>query len=154
MSKASSIAFLVFAILTSLFIIVGGLFLLLTLTSTPIRELNDADAPYTSYFFVLFSLVNAAFLVGLGVVAVRLFKNIPSGWSLLTWILKAELVYFLFISSLWLLPKPWGMSAAGATGIGNMGISPQFFIAYPITGVLAIWILRKCNVLTVEPTEA
>jgi hypothetical protein len=46
------------------------------------------------------------------------------------------------------------MSAAGATGIGNMGISPQFFIAYPITGVLAIWMLRKCRVLTVEPTEA
>jgi hypothetical protein len=149
MSKASSIAYLIFAILTSLLTVVGGLFLLASLTSRPTQDLNDAEGPYTSYFFVLYSLANATLLVGLGIAAIRLFKRLPSGWSLLTWILKVELV-----SALWLLPEPWGMSAAGATGIGNMGISPQFFIAYPITGVLAIWMLRKCHVLTVEPTPA
>ena len=155
MSRASNISFSIFGVLTSLGVFVGCWFLLTTLISvSPIRKLDDAEAPYTSYFFIAYSLANTAFLVGLGVAAYRLFKRIPSGWPLLSWILKAELVYFFLTSLFWFLPEPWGMSAAGATGIGNMGISPQIVISYPITGVLAIWLLRKLNVVVVDPVAA
>lgn len=152
MKRAQKITFLVFGILTAFFVVVGGFFLLNILVSvSPITKLNDVEAPYTSYFFALYSLTNLLFLIALGIAAYRLFKKAPSGLTLLAWTLKAELVYVVSTSFLWFLPSPWGMSAGGATGIGNMGISPQFFIAYPITGIVVLWMLRMSNILTFDP---
>lgn len=114
------------------------------LTGT-LSELNDAEAPYVSHFFISFCLINLGFLVALGIATLKLFRRVPAGLSLLATILLLELAYYFLISCLWLLPAPWGMSAAGATGIGNMGLAPQLYIAYPVTGLLFIWVLRAFN---------
>lgn len=152
MNRATRIIFLVFGVVTTFFVSVGGLFLLTTLFSVfPTSKLNDAEGPYTSYFFILYSLTNLAFLVALGIAALRLFKNKQSGLTLLVWTLKLELGYWICMTLFWSLPSPWAMSAARATGIGNMGIAPQIYIAYPISAIVILWILRTCKMLTVEP---
>jgi hypothetical protein len=143
MTKSAKIVYLVFGVITAIIVVCGLSFMVITVfAGKPISEVNDTESPYTSYFFFSYSAINFIFLVFLGISSFRLFKFNPKGISLLKLTLKLELLYWLIISLLWLLPKPFGMSAAGATGIGNMGISPQIFIAYPITGLVALWILK------------
>ncbi|MCK4886395.1 MAG: hypothetical protein KAS96_03345 [Planctomycetes bacterium] len=124
----------------------GAVFMVGTVLSLPILELNDAEGPYTSYFFFLYTGINFIFLFFLAMSSVRLFKFNSKGISLLKLVLKVELVYFIVTSLLWLVP-PIGMSAGGATGIGNMGISPQFLIIYPVTGPVALWVLKLFKVI-------
>jgi len=155
MSRATRITFGVFGVITAIVVAIGTFFLLSSFVSlSPISKINDAEAPYTSYFYLLYSLANAIFLSMLGIAAVRLFKNRTSGLNLLALTLKAELAYWIITSLFWFLPSPWGMSAAGATGIGNMGVAPQIFIAYPISGLLILWLLKVCNMLTLKQTAA
>ena len=151
MNKAAKIVYLVFGSLTVILVLCGLCFLVITVfAGKPISELNDAEAPYTSYFFFLYSVINFIFLFLLAISSFKLFNFNPKGICLLKLTLKLELIYWFTISFLWFLPKPFGMSAAGATGIGNMGISLQVFIAYPITGLLALWILRLRKIITTE----
>ncbi len=105
-------------------------------------------------FFGLYSLLNVGFLVLLGLAAVRLCRADTGGIGLLARTLKLELGYFMLAGMLWLLPAPLGNGAATAFGVGNMGISVQILIAYPITGLLAIWLLRRLGVLEGEPVAA
>ena len=119
-------------------------------TGPPISTFNDPKGPYTSHFFVGFSVINVAFLILLGVAAIRLLRVDLRGIELLAITLKLELIYWFLGVAMWLLPAPFGMSAAGATGIGNMGIAPQLFIAYPITGLIAIWALKKFGALPID----
>jgi len=153
MKTSVRVSFYAFGVITAL-VVVGGLyFLITTLSGTPsFTGLNNEDLPYTLYFFAAYSVINLIFLGMLGTSAFRLFKLNPSGITLLARTLKLELVYWICISFMWFLPFRLGRSAAGATGIGNMGIAPQVFIAYPITGLFILWLLRICKVLSLEPT--
>ena len=151
MKTSVKIAFLTFASITALATVFGAYFLATAVIACAhLTKLNEM-APYTSHFFVLYSAINLCFLIMLGKSAFRLFRFNVAGVSLLSLTLKLELLYWIIISFAWLLPSPLRMSAAGATGIGNMGISPQLFIAYPLTGLLALWILKKLKMLNVEP---
>ena len=155
MRAPTKIALFTFAFVTALATVLGAYFLATAIgICGNLTVLNRGGTPYTSYFFVLFSAINVFFLIMLGKSALQLFRFELSGVLLLSLALKLEILYWLIISFSWLLPEPFGMSAAGATGIGNMGISPQLFIGYPLTGLLALWILKKLKVLGVEPTAS
>lgn len=155
MTKASKIVYLVFGFITAIIVFCGLFFMVTTVIAVkPISELNDSGSPYTSYFFFSYSAINFIFLIFLAISSVKLFKFNPKGMSLLKLTLKFELIYWFIISFLWFLPESFGMSAGGATGIGNMGISPQIFIAYPIIGLVALWILKLLKIITTEIATA
>jgi hypothetical protein len=146
-------AFCAFGAVTAFVVVAGAVFLAMTMVAAfhHFSDLNDAAGPYTAQFFGIFSFANLVFLGLLSLAAVRLFRMEYRGVALLALTLKCELVYFFLGALFWLIPAPIGMSAGRATGIGNMGISPQIIIAYPITGLIAIWILRRLGILKVEP---
>lgn len=152
MSTSAKSAFYVLGGITTLVAVCGAICLAMIFIPGPsLSRLNTATGPYTAHFFMFFSLINVAFLTALGVAAIRLFKLDLRGVRLLVIALKAELIYWLLLIALWLMPNQVASSAAGATGVGNMGISPQLFIAYPLTGLIAIWALRRFGVLEVQP---
>lgn len=101
-------------------------------------------------FFVVYSLVNVGFLILLGGAAIRLLRGDLGGVGLLARTLKLELGYFLLAGLLCLLPATLVQGAGTAFGVGNMGISPQLIIVYPISGLLAIWLLRRQGILNSE----
>ncbi len=150
-------AFYSLAAITGLLTAAGIIFLSITLFSLFSRSrlsgLNDIEGPYTAQFFWAYVFINLVFLVFLAKATFRLFVKDMGGISLLSLILKLELIYWLVISSFWGLPHQLGQSAACATGIGNMGLSPQVFVAYPITGLIAIWILKWRGTLKIEQGE-
>lgn len=151
MRTSTKNAYLALASVTALVTVAGMYFLTISILAcihVPAR--NDADSPYTLHFFFLYSLINACFLAMLAGSSWHLFHFRHTGVSLLSLTLKLELLYWLVMSFAWFLPVPFGMSAAAATGIGNMGIAPQLFIAYPVTALLALWILKRLKILSVE----
>lgn len=149
MSPSTKTAHYAFGGITALSVVSGAVFLAMALfAGVSPSKLNDADAPYTAYFFFGFCVANLVFLVLLGLAAIRLLRLDFRGIHLLALTLKLELAYWLLLTGLWLLPPlPISMSAGAATGIGNMGISPQLCIAYPVTGLIAIWGLRRLGIL-------
>lgn len=98
-----------------------------------------------TYFYAAFYLMSATCVIcyllllvlGVGLLLVRL------RWSrLLTGVLIFEVVYFLTISFLWVLPGV-GISIAAATGVTNGGLMPQFIILFPIWAPLVLWWARR-----------
>ena len=156
MNTSGKRAFWAFGAVTAVVVVAGAIFLAMTMVASlrQFSHLNDAAGPYTALFFGVFSFANLVFLGLLSVAALRLFRMDYRGIALLALTLKCELAYFFLTSLLWLIPEPIGMSAGRATGIGNMGISPQIFFAYPITGLIAIWALRRFGILKGEPDAA
>jgi len=156
MNRSGKRTFCAFGAVTALVVVTGAVFLAMTLVPAlrQFAHLNDAAGPYTAQFFGIYSFANLVFLGVLSLAALRLFRMDHRGIALLAVTLKYELVYFFLTSLFWLIPAPIGMSAARATGIGNMGISPQIYIAYPITGLIAIWSLRRFGILKGEPGAA
>ena len=155
MTQATRVTLNAFRTITAILVAIGVYFLVGSLLSvSPISQLNDAESPYTSYFYVAYSLANLVFLSLLGVAGYRLFNHMSTGIDLLSLTLKSELAYWVITSLFWFLPAPFGMSAAGATGIGNMGIAPQILIAYPISGLVVLWLLKISNVLILEPAHS
>lgn len=106
---------------------------------------GDYQERYVWHFFAAYSGANALLLVGLALSAYLLFRFNPLGVSILAGVLVVELFYWSVLHILVLLPG-FGMSAAGAQGIGNMGIAPQHYIAYPWSGLLALAALSTIGV--------
>jgi hypothetical protein len=153
MRPSTKRALYAFGGLTGFFVLAGTFFLAETVLASGklASHATEIGGPYTMLFFGLYSLLNVGFLALLGVAAIRLCRADPGGVGLLARTLKLELWYFLLAGILWLLPATMGRGAAAAFGVGNMGISAQMFIAYPVTGLLAIWLLRRVGVLNGEP---
>jgi hypothetical protein len=110
-----------------------------------LNAFRTIEEPYFWHFFVGFSLTNILFLTAVGLSAYMLFILRQAGLYILAAILVGELIYWLALGSLWRHPT-LGTSAASATGVGNMGISPQVVIAYPVTGLLTMAILAAVGV--------
>ena len=66
-------------------------------------------------------------------------------WSwLLTGLLLFEVLYFVSIGALWLLPTAIGKSIAAATGVANGGLMGQFYILFPLWAPLVLaWARRQ-----------
>ncbi|MCC6694967.1 MAG: hypothetical protein IT365_04965 [Candidatus Hydrogenedentes bacterium] len=151
MKTSSRIVYYSFGSVTALFVCSGGLFLATALFSGhSIWQLNDADAPYVAQFFIAFSSLDAIFLTLLAAAVYLLFRKRASGFVLLSATLLAEVVYFVLVAMLWLVPNTVGMSAASASGIGNMGIAPQMLVHYPIPAIIAMLVLKALGILELE----
>jgi hypothetical protein len=145
-------AYYAFGGITGFFVLAGGAFLLMTLLASMRlgSRMSDIGGPYATIFFSVYSGLNVIFLTMLAFSALRLCRVDRRGVGLLALTLKLELLYFIASSGLWFLPASFGKGAAAAFGVGNMGISPQIYIAYPVTGLLALWLLRRRGVLNGE----
>lgn len=141
--KSYQIVYYVFAIINS--ILVGsGLFYFIR-TFLRIKKptlLNTTKNPYVSHCFYAFAIINMTFLFLLGLSAYELFGINILGFHLLKITLIYEIIYIFLLGVIWSRPYKISSSIGSATGIGNMGIAPQIFILYPITGLMAIWLLK------------
>ena len=64
-----------------------------------------------------------------------------------------EVLYFLALGFLWsLLPVSSGVGAA--TGVGNMGLSPQLISGYPLVALIFLNLARRKRRQTTNTTMA
>lgn len=151
MSNLSRNACYILGTITAVVVCLGAFSIALTLASLiSDAAINQPDAPYTAHFFAGFTLINCIFLFLLAVSAIQILQLKLRGFSLIGVVLKLEILYFIAAGGLMFLPPPFGHSAGGAFGIGNMGLAPQAFIAFPITGLFALWLLRRFGIIKVE----
>ena len=98
-----------------------------------------------TFFYLAFYVMSATcvicyfLLLVLGIELLRMRLR----WSwLLIGVLLFEIVYFLSLGILWLLPSV-GMSIAAATGVANGGLMAQFIILFPLWAPLVLWWARR-----------
>lgn len=92
------------------------------------------DKPYFWLFFVGYSAMSVLIIMALALSSYWLFKGRRRGLYLFIITLWVEWAYWHmlgFFASL----RTLGMSAAAATGVGNVGLSPQLAVRYPISGL-------------------
>lgn len=78
------------------------------------------------------ALLNVCFLGLLVFGGIRLLQLRDVGVTICNFVFLAEIFYFLIVGLLWgHASREFAMSVAGATGVGNMGISPQLMSGYP-----------------------
>lgn len=106
----------------------------------------EPDKPYLHQVFYIYSSVDFLCLVFGLVAAFLLWKlerrglllcNLLFGFELLSWIVGATITLVLVSSSSREF-KQIGLSLAGASGIGDIGLAPQFVIAYPVLALIAL----------------
>jgi hypothetical protein len=149
-----AVTYRVFAIGNVLVVLAGLLFLLPPVWGV----LNGAveNAPTNSHFatwFWVMASINLCFLALLVVGSVRLFQLRPSGVTICNAVFVGELIYFLGIAFLWsALPRPVSMGLAAATGVGDMGLSPQLISGYPFVALICLNLARRKRTRTNETT--
>jgi hypothetical protein len=138
-----AVIYRIFATVNFLFVLVGLLYLVPTAWSVGAGAV--VDVPANSHFAIWFwamtacNLIFQSFLV---VGAIQLFKLRPSGVTICNFLFVGEVVYFLGIGLLWsALPNTSGVAAA--TGVGNMGVSPQILCGYPLIGLICLNLARR-----------
>ncbi|MGA2053474.1 MAG: hypothetical protein ABSH19_09195 [Opitutales bacterium] len=97
-----------------------------------------------AYFYPAFFIMSAiciACYVMLLVCGVDLLRLRLRRAGLLTGVMIFEVVYFISIGMLWLMPG-FGMSVAAATGIANGGLMVQFVIFFPLWAPMVVWWAR------------
>jgi hypothetical protein len=140
-----AVVYRAFAIGNFLVVVVGLLFLLPTAWGIHIGAVENV--PENSHFAVSFwamFVINLCFLGLLVVGGVHLFQLRPSGITICNAVFVAEIAYFLVTSFLWLaLPKPFSMGVAAASGVGDMGLSPQLISGYPLLALIFLNLARR-----------
>jgi len=101
-------------------------------------DLTDT-APLFRQMFFLFSAINIAFNLALGLIAVALLLGFPISWWQFVAVFVPQVIYFVSLGVLWRHPR-LGMSIGAATGCGNVGITFPFFCLLPIWGPIALWL--------------
>jgi hypothetical protein len=89
--------------------------------------------------------INLCFVAALVVSAIYLLKLKMIGVVICNVLFVSELVYFLvFVTLLWssLFSSGISMSAAAATGVGNIALAPQLICAYPVVGLVCLNVAR------------
>ena len=146
----------IFAVGNVLFVVAGLLFLIPTAFTVATGTVEDESAyPHFQYWFWTMFFINICFLSLLVVAAVHLFRLRSSGVAICNIVFAGEISYFLAIGFLWFyLSNPGGL--AGATGVGNMGISPQLLCGYPLVALACLNLARRKhgNALTVPAASA
>jgi hypothetical protein len=132
-----------FAVLNVLFVIFGLLFLIPTAYTVAYGTVEDASSyPHFKYWFWTMFFINICFLTLLVIAAIYLFRLRPTGVTICNIVFVGELSYFLAIGVLWsYLSNPSGI--AGATGVGNMGVSPQVLCGYPLVALACLNLARR-----------
>ena len=92
---------------------------------------NPGD-PYFYHAFFAMGAINLIFIVLISQDAVDLLRLRLAGAKRYMWIVLSLIGYSVLNAMCWMLPRPLGMSVAGATGVGNMGIAPfEFALFFP-----------------------
>jgi hypothetical protein len=132
----TSLTYRTVAIGNVLVVLVGLLFLVPT--ALKMAGGSFANSTANSYFrswFRAMTLINLCFLTILTVGGIHLFRLGPSGVNICNAVFLAEICYSPAIGFLWyVLPVSNGVAAA--TGVGNMGISPQVLSGYPVIALV------------------
>jgi len=143
-----AVVYRAFAIGNFLVVIVGLLFLLPTAWDIHIGTVENVpeNSHFATWFWAMF-LINLCFLTLLVVGGVHLFRLRPLGVTICNAVFVGEIAYFFVIGFLWsALSRPDGVAAA--TGVGNMGLSPQLISAYPLVTLVCLNLARRKRMKT------
>jgi fatty acid desaturase len=144
-SNWPSVVFRAFGLANLVLAALGGFFLIFTVFPGGIAKADAAEQPYFVPFFWAMTAVNVCFLAALVVSGIRLLQLKIIGVVICNLLFVAEIVYFFFfIGLLWssAFSERVSMSAAGATGVGNMALAPQLISAYPVLGLVCLNLAR------------
>ena len=153
-----AVTYRVFAISNILLVLIGLLFMLPTTWSVRVGAVENVppNSHFAAWFWAMV-FINLCFLALLLVAASHLLRLRPSGVTLCNAVFAAEIIYFLVTGFLWFLPRSVSMGVAAATGVGNMGISPQLISGYPLLALiclnLARWKRAKTHATTPLPVS-
>jgi hypothetical protein len=141
-----AVIFRVFAVTNFLVAIVGAFFLASVVPSVVVGSIgNSAEEPYFIQFYWSMTAINVCFLGLLVLGGVYLVRLEKFGVVICNVVFVAEILYFfLGIGLLWspAFSRPISGSAAAATGVGNMGLSPQLISAYPVIALVCLNLAR------------
>lgn len=105
---------------------------------------NNSEAPYFALFLYAMSLICMIFYLSLFVFGVQFLHLRTQSYIFFIATVSLEVVYFCFVSVLWIFPIPSiAFSVAAATG-ANAGLLFQFFILFPLWApFVVVWAHRK-----------
>lgn len=149
-----AVTYRVFAIGNVLVALIGLLFLLPTAWSVRIGAVENVptDSHFATWFWAM-AYINMCFFALLVVGGVHLFKLRPSGVTISNVVFIGEIIYFPVIGFMWsALPRTFSMGLAAATGVGNMGISPQLICGYPFVALICLNLARRKRTKTLATT--
>ena len=133
-----------FALGNFLVVVIGLLFLLPTAWSVRFGAVENVptNSHFASWFWAMV-FINLCFLAMLAVAGIHLFRLRSSGVTMSNAVFAGEIVYFVVTGFLWFaLPRPISMGVAAATGVGNMGLSPQVISGYPLVALICLNLAR------------
>jgi hypothetical protein len=100
--------------------------------------------PYFYYAFYPMVAINLALIILLCLIAFDLLRLRLAAVKHYTWFVLSVVGYGVLVALCWLIPGRFGMSVAGASGVGNMGIAPfefaLFYVpeGYPVLTLVAL----------------
>jgi hypothetical protein len=103
----------------------------------------DPEAPYFLHAYLVMSLTCVACYVLLIRFGIQFVRHDLRHTEAFRQLMVFEVLYFLSIGLLWLLPDKIGMSIAAATGVANGGLMFQAFLLFPFWSPAAISKARK-----------
>ena len=113
---------------------------------------NTAEEPFVVQAFYVMTVANLVLLVMLAWAGYLLLTDRSSAAKFCNFVFVAESLYII----VWLFLPFKGslsLSVAAASGIGNVGTTPQLLVLYPLVGLLALKIGRR-SVQRQDPTDA
>jgi hypothetical protein len=113
------------------------------------RLAGRADLPYMRSAYGVMTLTNLAFLVGLTVGGMYLWRLSRRGLQICNFVFLLEIAWFIgsvaLSLALGMSGGRWaalGRSISAAAGIGDEGIEPQILTGYPVIALIALNLLR------------
>jgi hypothetical protein len=135
--------FRVFAVTNFLFAGVGLLFLASSILGVGAGKIgNTSEHPYFLWAFWTMVTTNFILLALLIHGGIRLLQLRTQGVVVCNGVLVTEIVYFIALGFLWGAPTSLSMSVAAATGVGSMGLSPQWMCGYPLVALVCLNLAR------------
>lgn len=141
-TKKSRTMVLTTAIITILCCLLGLLYNCSSLTSAFSGTFGSADEQPVFYLaFYAMSAVCIVFYLCLIGFSIDLIRGNFRTFVPFIVVLLLEVAYFFSISALWMHPTIGG-SVAGATGVANGGLMPQFFILLPLWAPIVLCLAK------------
>ena len=140
-----AIVFRMFAVMNFVVVLVGAFLMATVIPSVVTGTLgNTARDPYFLRFYWPMAAMNACFLAALVLGGICLLQLKNLGVTICNVVFVAEIVYFFGLAVLWssAFPQAISMSAASATGVGDMGLSPQLICGYPLIALFGLNVAR------------
>jgi hypothetical protein len=136
-----------FAVANFIVVALGLLFLVDSVYGMRVALRNTTETPYFIASFWTMTAINVCFLSLLVLGGFYLLKPRMLGVAVCNAVFISEILYFFSIGFFfWGLPRNISMGIAAATGIGNMGLSPQLVSAYPLFALGGLNLARRAAV--------